>query len=301
MRPSQIDQLIAISEHGGIRAAARSLGISAPALTKGLNAMERTYGVELVQRSVRGAAFTPFGVALLRRARAMRVEITRSFEEIAQMRGGTTGMVAVGVSPVPAAFLLPVALEAALRTYPDMRLRVTDTLFPDALERLRNGEFDCLVGPMPLSSANAGFTHRPLFFSEVGVLGRRGHPLERSRSVNELVDARWVIIGSPGGPAAMMDALFAEAGLPHPKVVVLSDSLTTIYGFLAKTDLLTLLPVQLAGPGGPLEGVAARIDVLANPLTRRVSVITVAGKPLTPAAQRLTAALKQAGRTLQWN
>lgn len=247
MNLSQVDQLIALSEHGGLRAAARALGMSAPALAKGLNALEKEFSVELVIRSVRGVTFTRYGLALLQRARAVRAEIARSHDEIEQMRGSKAGALSIGVSPVAAVLLLPRALHLTRRKYPELRLRVSDTLYPEALERLRNGELDLFIGPMPRGHSHSKqvFDVRPLFFSDLSVLGRPDHPMRHAQSLGELANAEWLIPGGVAGPGGMVQQLYAGFGLVKPKIVVESDSITAIFGFLQSSDMLALLPRRL--------------------------------------------------------
>lgn len=300
MNLSQIDQLIAISEQGGLRAAARALGLSAPALAKGLNALEQEFGVELVQRSVRGVSFTRYGLALLQRARAIRAEIARSHDEIAQMRGGKAGDVAIGVSPVAAALVLPSALLMARRQYPELRLRVTDTLYPEALERLRNGELDLFIGPMPRGHSEHVFDVRPLFFSHLAVLGRPDHPMRHAQSMQELEGSEWLILGVLAGPGGLVQEIFAESGLPSARIAMASDSMTAIFGFLQSTDMLALLPERLAGPGGPLSAAAKPFESVQIQPQLRASLVTLADKPLTPAAQHLVAALLNAACSLTY-
>lgn len=301
MKLNQVDHLVAVAEHGGLRPAARALDISAPALAKSLKALEQEYGVPLLHRSVRGLQFTEYGRVVLGRARSIQSEMIRSHDEIAQMRGQKTGRVAVGVSPVSAALILPAAIDSLLRVYPDASIKVVDTIFPSALERLSDGELDFVVGPMPLSVASkaaSAFDARALFYSKLGVLARAKHPLIHASSVSELDGASWVIIGSPTGPSSLMEGMFREAGFGVPHIAVMSDSLTAIQTLVRTTDLLALLPLELASEGGPLEEGVRQIRLAAPSASIRISLITRRDKPLTPAAQALAAQVGRAARML---
>ncbi|NMM28929.1 MAG: LysR family transcriptional regulator [Glaciimonas sp.] len=304
MKLNQIDQLVAIAEHGGLRSAARAMEMSAPALAKSLKALEQEYGVPLLHRSVRGLQFTEYGQVVLKRARSIQLEMIRSHDEIAQMRGQKTGTVAVGGSPVSAALLLPAAIDSLLKLYPDVSVKVVDTIFPNSLERLSDGELDFVVGPMPLavaSKAASAFEATALFYSKLGVLARADHPLIHASSVSELDAANWVIIGSPTGPSSLMEVMFREAGLGVPHIAVMSDSLAAIGPLVRNTDLLALLPLDLASHGGPLEAGVAQIRLAAHSPSIRISLITRRDKPLTPAAQALVAQVRRAARILVQN
>ena len=301
MKLNQVEQLIAVAEHGGLRSAARALEISAPALAKSLKAIEADFGVQLLNRSVRGLQFSEYGLVVLSRARTIQAEIVRAHDEIDQMRGQKTGSVAVGVSPVSAALLLPAAIESLLKLYPDVRVKVVDTIFPNALERLSDGELDFVVGPMPLAAANKPnsiYETTALFYSKLGVLARSSHPLIKASSVSELDGASWVIIGSPTGPSSLMEGMFREAGFGVPHIAVMADSLTAIQTLVRTTDLLSLLPLELASIGGPLEEGVRQIHLTATLSRIRISLITRRDRTLTPAAQAMAAQVRRSARLL---
>jgi len=54
MRLNQIRDLIAVSEAGSLRAAARRIGISQPAMSKSLAELEREFQAQLLTRTSRG-------------------------------------------------------------------------------------------------------------------------------------------------------------------------------------------------------------------------------------------------------
>lgn len=300
MNLSQVEYLIAVAEHGGLRPAARALGISAPALAKSLKSLEGEHGVLLLHRSVRGLQFTEYGQVALRRARSIQSDVVRFRDDIAQMRGSKTGSVTVGVSPISSALVLPAAIDGLLKLYPEVRVRVVDTIFPASLESLSDGELDFVVGPMPNTVADkttSAFDASALFYSEIGVLARMDHPLRHARSVKELRKAKWVIIGSPTGPSALMEAMFRDSGIDLPQIAVMCDSLSALQPLLQTTDLLTLLPLRLASRGGPMEGNTVRI-ALPKPKSLRISLITLRDKPLTPAALALASQVRMEAQKL---
>jgi DNA-binding transcriptional LysR family regulator len=57
---NQLRALVAIAQHGSIRAAAKTVCLSQPALTKAIHELEQELGVPLVTRSARGAQLDSF-------------------------------------------------------------------------------------------------------------------------------------------------------------------------------------------------------------------------------------------------
>ncbi len=219
------------------------------------------------------------------------------------MQGSRRGTVSVGVSPAVAVLLIPSAIKSLLSAYPDITIRVVDTLFPLAFGSLRDGQLDCLIGPLPYGkTAEAApareFAIETLFISEVGVTARRHHPLARARSLRELVDADWLVLGPPNGPGAVIGEAFELVGLGRPRFVVTSDSFTAAQALIRETDLLATMPLRLLAPGGQLGGTLVHVPIAEAIREARVSLITRADVPLTPAAQAFVAHVRRAARLL---
>jgi len=70
----QVNQVIALVEHGSFSAAARVCHISQPALTKSIKRLEAELGAPLFDRLPRGVTLTVFGEAAARRFRIMKAE-----------------------------------------------------------------------------------------------------------------------------------------------------------------------------------------------------------------------------------
>ena len=138
IRLSQIRDFLAVAETGSIRAAARSLGLTQPALTKSLRQLEAELGAVLVTRSVRGIVPTMLGQAFLARARSIDGDLRRAREEIAQLQGARKGTLSVGASTAPAMGVLPRAVVKLRGSWPQARIRVADTSFPNVLADLRD-------------------------------------------------------------------------------------------------------------------------------------------------------------------
>src|SRR5258705_11931080 len=98
MRLSQIRDFLAVVESGGIRAAARELGVSQPAITRSVRRLEAELHTRLLQRTPTGVVPTQAGRAFLARARAAQAELRKAEGEADQL-GEKGGSVAFGVSP----------------------------------------------------------------------------------------------------------------------------------------------------------------------------------------------------------
>ena len=71
MKLQQLEVLVAVVEHGGIRAAARQLNVSQAAVTKAMRLLAQEAGLPLLLRKARGITVTAAGARLLARARVI--------------------------------------------------------------------------------------------------------------------------------------------------------------------------------------------------------------------------------------
>ena len=286
MKFHHLRDAIAVADSGGIRSAARALGLTQPALTKSIKQLEDDLGVPLFERSARGAALTRYGEAFLIRARAAAQELSRAREELGQMQGSKTGKVEVAVSSVASLVFLPSALETFRREYPDAVVRVLEGTYPVMLPALRNGSVDFCIGPFPSPPLADEFVIEELFKNHRCVVGRHGHPLGKSGTLRQLATAHWVLTGAVGPDGQEFEELFRSQGLPVPKSTTRCESLIALLALLAGSDALALLPQQWASSpvtSGLLREIkiGGRLPGPSTCLARRSDI------PLTPAADAL--------------
>jgi len=126
MRLSQIQNFLAVVESGGIRAAARRLGISQPAITKSVRSLEADLHSRLLQRTPQGVVPTPSGRAFFARARVAHAELSKAAEEVSQLGGDKASSVTLGVGPLAAIAIVPEAVARFRRQFPRARIHVME-------------------------------------------------------------------------------------------------------------------------------------------------------------------------------
>ncbi|MDB5998393.1 MAG: LysR family transcriptional regulator [Rhizobacter sp.] len=286
MKLDQLRDMVAIVEHGSLRAAARRLNIPQPALTRSLRALERDLGVPLFERGARGMTLTPMGQLFHQRASAVVHEIRRARDEIAQSTGENEGTVVAGLSIMPHVGLLPLALPVFRRRYPKVRLQLIEGLFPDVESQLRSGSIDFYLGAAPTQPPAPGLISEVLFKNTRAVVGRKGHPLSAARSLKALAKAEWATTSIDYDAEHDLNQLFVQHKLPPPVVMLQARSALSMMVGLAHTDLLALLPVQWR------EFPITRDALSVIPIRERLpapSIVLIQRPdlPLTPAAEHL--------------
>lgn len=296
MRLTQIRDFLATVEAGSIRGAARALAVSQPALTKSLRLLENELGAALLVRGVRGARPTDLGRAFLVRARAITADLQRAREELAQLRGSESGSLSIGTAPGPALSLLPATLARVRARWPEATIRVMDVSPSGVLPALRDGSLDFAVCASvgPLAGAGAEYAPEFLYFNDAAIVARCGHPHSRARRIAALAGTQWVRSGYPGDSSALPD-LFTKAGLPPPSYRVDCASFLMVPAVVARTDLLAVVPWQLA-QREVRAGHLARIPLIEKLPPRRISLYRRADVPLTPLASHCAEILRSEAR-----
>lgn len=292
MKFSAVRDFLAVAERGGLRAAARQLGVPQPAMTRSIHELEKELGVALFERSARGVKLTPMGEAFQRRAAAVRSELQRAKDEIDQLRGQTHGTLTVCLSSVPHLALLGHALPAFRRRYPDVSLRLIDAVFPNVEAQLRDGTIDCYFGPTP-EAVPGELSVQTLFENVRIIIGRKGHPLAKARTLRELAGAEWITTSITHRAEEELGPLFEQHGLPPPRLVMRAQSTLSFLVSITCSDLLMMVPVQwIRFP--LLRDSVQQIHVKEALPAPPIRLVTRTGLPLTPAAETFCDMMRRA-------
>ena len=290
MKFHNLRDFIAVARMGGVRPAARDLGLSQPSLTKSIRQLERELGMPLFDRTAKGAVLNAFGHSFLVRAQLAANELKRGEDELHQMAGSSGGSVAAAVSGLPCLQLLPGALRVFRRRYPQARVRIVEGVYAVMLSELRTNALDFALAPQPTRPLGGEFVVESLFQDRCVVVGRKGHPLRGAKSLAELLDAEWVVTGEAGPQSIEFDAAFENNGLRVPQANLQCESLIALLSIIANSDLLVFLPQKWLG-NRVTDGLLAEIPVREHIDTPAICLIRREGLPLTPAAEALVNAL----------
>jgi len=293
---AQLRALLAVQRHGSITSAASSLGVTQPVLTRGLRLLEQQVGVELLQRSARGATLTAYGQALVERALRIEEELRRAKEELQQMQGKVTGRIAIACSPIPMMLFVPEAIGQFRRTFADVEVRVIESVFPDVMNEFRQGNIDFAIGPIPEKGLGREYKTTKMLDTEMVVAVRKGHAKARVRSIADLADQEWMVMGPRGGPGAIVGQVFGQYGFQAPTTPLYLETVWSALEVIRHSDLVGFIPRPLA------EWAAA--DICVPPLREsfpllRIHAITPSKTILTPAARALISAIRASAASRQ--
>jgi LysR family transcriptional regulator, regulator of abg operon len=243
LRLNQIRDFLTVLDCGSVRAAAARLGVSQPAVTKSVRSLEAELGVELLRRSTSGVTATVAGAAFAARARVAQLELQRAREEVGGPGGRATQALNIGLGSAPLALLGTGPLVQFLASHPDTRMHMMEGPGQTLLPLVRDGTIDLALVQRVEPAAAPGLKYRALIRTRLVVVGRKGHPLSKARTLGELRGARWLVYRPPKSHGVLEDAMRAE-GVPFPTNYVQCESFALTAALLRDSDLLGLLVPQ---------------------------------------------------------
>lgn len=297
MKLSALQALVAAVEEGSLRAAARRLGVSQPALTKLVRELERELDAPLVMRSTTGVTPTAQGKVLVDRARTVARELDAAVEEVRQLAGDMVGELTVAAVPLAVLLLIPETLRTFSREFPGIRLRITEELYIAQLGKLRGGEVDVAIGPIPEGLPTGEFATRALMPIQMAVVVRRGSPLARAHSLRQLADARWVYT-SATGTTGYGQLLFEHHGLPPPPAAAMVNSTLALMSVIGSGDYVGLMPMPIATHPAAAPFLTV-VPIREGHLRLTVGAITKPDTMLKPAARHFISHLQRAANHLR--
>lgn len=287
----QLEAFEKVASLASFRAAAQALFVAQPALSRTIRLAEEVLGTRLFDRDTRHVELTPSGRELLPIARRILQEFDSAFSELSQFMDGRRGQVAIAALPSVGVALLPREVAALSRQLPDVGFTLEEAAAEPLLKMVEDGRVDFGITVEPRADARLRYTH--LLDDEFMLVCQRGDPLAPRKSVPWSVFASRPFIwsSSQGSVAPIVTSVMLRhgievtQGLQYPSVAVAGAMVAEGLG-------ITALP-RLA------MGLVASPDVVAVPLirpavSRRIGIVTRAGRSLSPAASGVVRHLVQA-------
>jgi LysR family transcriptional regulator, regulator for genes of the gallate degradation pathway len=236
--------LIALADAGSYARAAAATGLAQPSLHRAITDLSIGLNRTLVERRGKGIAFTDAGRRTVRAFRLACAELDAGLVDIAALAGHETGKISIGAMPLSRARLLPAAVTAFHRRFPDVAISIVEGSWHELIDPLRDGTLDCLVGALRDSALGDDVVQQRLMEDHPIIIGRKAHPLASFGSVigaETLARFPWVMPGLETPLRRQWDRLFTEANLALPDVPIECGSVITIRQILMNSDFLTLL------------------------------------------------------------
>jgi len=295
MELRQLRHFVAVVDCANLSRAAERVAISQPALTRSIKNLEDLLGVELLERKPRGVEATEAGLALYHHAQIVLNACQRLTREVRELERGVTGTVYVGVGSMFATHITADVAQNLAQVHPRLAMVVTDGFFEELLRRMQDGRLDLIFSNFPQVAVSSDFVLEPLISVRSVVTAGRSHPLARRRALNraDLVPHRWVIADQPHAQDSF-ERYFAEEGLPAPRDIFRTNSLTLMMSLVSSGKFLSPLPQHL------IDSRSAEADLVAlsveAAIERQAGLIYRAGAGSRPAVEHVLAEFRKVAR-----
>ena len=276
---------IAIADNKSFRQASEKLNRSQSAVSMQIKQLEEQLGVALFHRTTRRVELTAEGQKLLTFARRALSEWESGLREIRDAVDIQRGTLSFACIPTIAATVLPRALQAFQARYPGISISLRELSATDLLECIRRREVDFGIGVEVERSAE--FQFDPFFDDPIYAIATKAFPFRRRRSVDlaELCAYPVLLNSKSTALRGMLDRALAARGL-HMEIKFEVAHTHTLVAFAAAGMGVGILP-NIALPV-PLRKDLCAAPVASPSLTRAVSIVTLKGQALPPAARTLT-------------
>src|SRR5947209_6475270 len=193
----RLQVLCEVLHKGSFSAAADSLSYTQSAVSQAISRLEAEVGATLVVRDRRGVRPTSAGSTLVEHAEAIFAQIASAEADLAAVLGIRGGRLRVASFPSAGATLIPLAVAAFRRDYPDVVLTLAEGEPEEIAPRLRAGEFDIALlfeFPGVRERPGAGLRAVTLLEDPMHVALPAAHPLadKRALTLSDLRDQDWV-------------------------------------------------------------------------------------------------------------
>jgi DNA-binding transcriptional LysR family regulator len=178
----QMKHVLALAEHRNFHRAAKAVHLSQPALSKSIQRLEQDYGVKLFDRGPNSVTPTPFGRAVMERARRITAEAAEIQRDVDLLLGSSRGHFSLGAGPIAAEWILAPAVGQIVGKHPDLTISTKIDYSVSSLESLEMGEIDLYVGDVTEAKGVNRFEVIELPRLPIIMFCRPDHPLlQKSR------------------------------------------------------------------------------------------------------------------------
>jgi molybdate transport repressor ModE-like protein len=209
----QVEIFLSVVEQGSFSAAARDSLLTQSTISQHIASLEQEVGVQLLERSRNGVRLTDGGKILLKHARRLVGELRSTEAALRRFRGLEETTLRIGVSTIPAAYLVPEVLARLCERFPSLDVTVLQGDSRETTERLANREVE--VGVVGSRFEERGFTFAEVGRDRICLVVFPGHPwAERSSiPVSELNQGLFIAREAGSGTGRTVSETLLAAGV----------------------------------------------------------------------------------------
>ncbi|SEF04227.1 DNA-binding transcriptional regulator, LysR family [Burkholderia sp. WP9] len=249
LRMKQLQLLIALDDQKSLHKAAGAMSLTQSAASKALQELESMLDAPLFERSKSGMIPNQLGHCVIRYARLVTTDLTALCQDVAEIRSGRGGRLAIGAIMGAIPECVVPALNQLHAGQPNLSVEVVEDTSARMLQQLDDGRLDLVIGRAAVAADPSKYHYRPLGDEPLSVVVGYGHPpLPRKEvKLRDLAGHRWVMYPSHMPLHALLEREMDLAGLDMPdNPVSTASTFVTVALLQSSHDLVSLLPTAIA-------------------------------------------------------
>ncbi|MDR3382060.1 LysR family transcriptional regulator [Cupriavidus basilensis] len=249
LRMKQLQLLIALDDHKSLHQAASAMAMTQSAASKALQELEGMLDAPLFERSRTGMRPNQFGHCVIRYARLLATDLTSLCQDMAEIRSGRGGHLAVGTIMGAVPQVLVPALDAMQADQPNLSIEIVEDTSLRMLTLLDDGRLDLVIGRALVSEQPASYHYEPLGDEPISVVVGYAHAAPRGRELGfaDLAGYRWIVYPGQMPMHALLQRELDMAGLGMPpNAISTSSTFVTVTMLQRSARLVSLLPTSVA-------------------------------------------------------
>ena len=295
LRMKQLQLLIALDDHKSLHKASSALAMTQSAASKSLAELEAMLEAQLFERTKAGLVPNQFGHCVIRYARLMATDLGSLCEEMAQIRSGRGGRLAVGAVMGAVPQIIVPAVDALQRRHPELSIDIVEDTSVHMLALLDEGHLDLLVARASVSDNPGKYHYQPLSEEPLSVVVSAEHPRVRGKSMSlaALAGYRWITYPSHMPLHAVLEREMDLAGLPMPgNTISTASTFVTVALLQQGSDTVSILPTAVAEMF-VRRGMLRILPVTLRSMSQTIGIVTRKGGQLSSAGEAFVRLLRQ--------
>jgi LysR family carnitine catabolism transcriptional activator len=273
--------VVALAQLGSFVAAAAHLKISQPGLSRIIQQAEALLGVPLFARGTRNVFQTAAGREFIPAAERLLGELSHQAQRVRALDGQMRGQIIIASLMSISHHVLPAALVTFRKEHPKLYIHIREGLGSGVLEDVRSGLADFGIGyatglpdGIAAGSVTEEFCH---------VVLPRGHRLARRAPVRlaDLAGEPMISMPSDSGLRRIIDVVANAHGVALDHSIIINQY-ASLFEFVAGGLGASIVPASALPPS---DDVAIVARALKPPITRRLGILHLVERPLSPASE----------------
>lgn len=295
LRMKQLQLLIALDDHKSLHKASSAMSMTQSAASKALAELESMLEAPLFERAKSGLVPNQFGHCVIRYARLLSSDLTSLCQEVADIRSGTGGRLALGAIMGAVPDVVVPVIDQLQQSHPGLAIEIVEDTSVRMLALLDDGRLDLVIGRSIVSDEPSNYHYQPLGDEPLSVVVGYDHPPFAANEVTfaDLAGHRWVTYPGTMPMHALLQREMDLAGAPMPvSAISTASTFVTVTLLRHSADLVSVLPAGVASLFCK-HGMLRTVPVRFRSRSQTFGIVTRKGGVLSPSARQFIARLQE--------